>query len=100
MERPTAVSSRMVTVIGFIAIIAASYLAKGLLLTLAMAALISLLLAPLVGLVERRGLGRGPAVGAVVLSTFLVVVLFGWVVSLQLPDLTEKLPGYRRNISE
>jgi predicted PurR-regulated permease PerM/methylmalonyl-CoA mutase cobalamin-binding subunit len=90
----------MLTVMGFIAIIAASYFARGLLLPLAMSALVSLLLAPLVGRVERFGLGRGAAVGAVVLSAFLVVVSFCWVVSLQIPELTEKLPSYRKNISE
>jgi len=99
MERPAGAAPRRMTVIGFLAIIAACYLARGLLLPLAMAALLSLLLAPLVGRVERFGLGRNWAVGAVVLAAFLVAVSFGWVVSQQIPDLTEKLPGYRRNIT-
>src|SRR5258706_10552520 len=100
MNRPAGLSSRMVTLIGLIVIIAACYFARGLLLPLAMAALVSLLLAPLVGRVERGGLRRGWAVGVVVLSAFLFVVTFGWVVSQQIPELTEKLPGYRRNISQ
>jgi predicted PurR-regulated permease PerM len=100
MDRPAGTSYRMVTVIGFIAIIAACYFARGLLLPLAMAALVSLLLAPLVARVERCGIGRGGAVGAVVFSAFLLVVSFGWVVSLQIPDLTEKLPSYRKNLTE
>jgi len=100
MDRPTGATSRMVTVMGFIAIVTACYFARGLLLPLAMAALVSLLLAPLVGRVERWGLGRGGAVAIVVFAAFLVVVSFGWVVSLQIPDLTEKLPSYRKNISE
>src|ERR1043165_882149 len=100
MNRPAGTAPRMVTVIGFLAIIAAGYFAKGLLLPLAMGALVSLLLAPVVGRVERSGIGRGWAVGLVVLSALLVTVSFGWAVSLQVPDLTEKLPGYRRNISE
>src|SRR5881394_3712658 len=99
MDRPAGPSSRMVTVIGFIAIIAAAYFARGLMLPLALAALVSLLLAPLVGRVERWGLSRGWAVGLVVLSAFLVVVSFGWIVSLQIPDLTAKLPSYRENIT-
>jgi len=90
----------MVTVIGFIAIIAACFFARGLLLPLAMAVLVSLLLAPLVARAERRGLGRGTAVGAVVLLALLVVVTFGWIVSQQIPDLTEKLPSYRKHLSE
>ena len=100
MDRPAGAFSRMVTVMGFIAIIAASYFARGLLLPLAMAALVSLLLAPLVARVQGWGAGRGVAVGTVVALSFLLVVSFGWIVSLQIPDLTEKLPGYRRNISE
>src|SRR5436190_12173315 len=100
MDRPAGTVSRMVTVIGFIAIIGAAYLARGLLLPLAMAALVSLLLAPLVARVERWGMRRGWAVGVVVVSAFLVTLTFGWAVILQVPDLTEKLPGYRRNISE
>jgi predicted PurR-regulated permease PerM len=55
MDRPAGTSSRRVTVIGSIAIISALYFARGLLLPLAMAALVSLLLAPLVGRVERWG---------------------------------------------
>ena len=100
MDRPAVTSSRMVTVLGFMAIVAAGYFARGLLLPLAMAGLVSLLLAPLVARAERRGLGRGPAVAAVVLLALLVVVTFGWVVSQQIPDLTEKLPGYRKHLSE
>src|SRR5689334_19811551 len=100
MDRPTVTSSRMVTVLGFMAIITAGYFARGLLLPLAMAGLVSLLLAPLVARAERRGLGRGAAVGAVVLLALLVVVTFGWIVSQQIPDLTEKLPGYRKHLSE
>jgi len=100
MDRPAVTSSRMVTVLGFMAIVAAGYFARGLLLPLAMAGLVSLLLAPLVAKAERRGLGRGPAVAAVVLLALLVVGTFGWVVSQQIPDLTEKLPGYRKHLSE
>jgi predicted PurR-regulated permease PerM len=100
MDRPAGTSSPMVTVIGSIVIIAAAYLARGLLLPLAMAGLVSLLLAPLVSRVERHGLRRGGAVGVVVILAFLVVASFGWIVSLQIPDLTEKLPSYRKNISE
>src|SRR6185295_7403882 len=100
MDRPAGATSRMITVIGFIAIVTAFYFARGLLLPLAMAALVSLLLAPLVGRVERSGLGRGAAVAVVVFSAFLVVVLFGWILSLQVPDFTEKLPSYRKNITE
>jgi len=100
MDRPAGATSRMITVIGFIAIVTAFYFARGLLLPLAMAALVSLLLAPLVARVERSGLARGAAVAVVVFSAFLVVVSFGWILSLQVPDFTEKLPSYRKNITE
>jgi len=100
MDRRAGATSRMVAVVGFIAIVSAFYFARGLLLPLAMAALVSLLLAPLVGRVERAGVRRGGAVAVVVFAAFLVVVLFGWIVSLQVPDFTEKLPSYRKNISE
>src|SRR3954470_5287616 len=100
MDRPAGASSRMVTVIGFLAIIAACYFARGLLLPLAMAALVSLLLGPLVARVERCGIGRGGAGGGGGFSAFRLVVSFGWVVSLQIPDLTEKLPSYRKNLTE
>jgi len=100
MDRPAGASSRMVAVVGVIAIVTAFYFARGLLLPLAMAALVSLLLATLVGRVERAGLRRGGAVAIVVFSAFLIVVSFGWILSLQVPDFTEKLPSYRKNISE
>ena len=76
------------------------YFARDVLIPLALAILLSFLLAPAVRRLERWKLGR-------VLSTLIVVVLgfsligaIGWVAATQTVSLVAKLPEYRANISE
>ena len=78
-------------------IIATLYLARDLLIPLALAALLTFLLAPLVTRLE-RWLGR---IGAVLLVVSLILALTGaagWVLTRQLVDLATKLPDYKENI--
>jgi predicted PurR-regulated permease PerM len=78
-------------------IIAALYVARELLIPLALAALLTFLLAPLVSRLE-RWIGR---IGAVLLVGFLIVTATGaagWVLTRQLVDLATKLPDYKENI--
>ncbi len=78
-------------------IIATLYLARGLLIPLALAALLTFLLAPLVTRLE-RWLGR---IGAVLFAGILILAVTGaggWVLSVQLVDLATKLPDYKENI--
>jgi predicted PurR-regulated permease PerM len=99
MDRASSLPSRKVTAIGVIAVLASLYFAKSLLLTLSIAVLVSLLLAPFASRLERWGLPRMGAVGIVVSLAFLLVALLGWSATRQVSDLAMKLPQYRANIA-
>ena len=84
---------------GFVLIIAVLYWAQAILMPLAVAALLTFLLAPLVTAIERWA-GRAIAVGAVALLTFTLLGAGGWAVARQLSELANGLPGYRDNIRQ
>ena len=74
------------------------YLAKEVLIPLALAVLFSFLLAPLVRRLERYHIARVPAV---LLVTLLVVCAFAgiaWITATQVVDLANKIPSYQGNI--
>ncbi len=78
-------------------IIGALYVARDLLIPLALAALLTFLLAPIVTRLE-RWLGR---IGAVLLVMIVIVAatgVAGWVLTRQIVDLATKLPDYKGNI--
>lgn len=73
------------------------YVGRQLLIPLALAAMLTFLLAPLVGYIE-RWIGRVAAVLIVVAMLFSVVGGAGWLLTRQLVDLAAKLPDYQTNI--
>src|SRR6202022_712702 len=73
------------------------YVGPQLLIPLALAAMLSFLLAPLVSYVE-RWIGRIAAVLIVVAMLFSVAAAAGWLLTRQLIDLAAKLPDYQTNI--
>ena len=73
------------------------YVGRQLLIPLALAAMLTFLLAPLVGYIE-RWIGRIAAVLIVVAMLFGVVGGAGWLLTRQLIDLAAKLPDYQTNI--
>ena len=78
-------------------VIAALYFARDLLIPLALAGLLTFLLAPLVTRLE-RWIGRIAAVLLVVATIFSVTGVAGWVPTRQLVDLATRLPDYKINI--
>ncbi len=78
-------------------IVAALYFARELLIPLALSALLTFLLSPLVTRIE-RWIGRIAAVLVVVLLIFTGLGTAGWMLSRQLVDLATKLPEYKGNI--
>ena len=78
-------------------IVATLYLARDLLIPLALAALLTFLLAPLVTRLE-RWLGRIGAVLLVVTLILAATAVGGWVLTRQLFDLATNLPDYKENI--
>jgi predicted PurR-regulated permease PerM len=73
------------------------YVGRQMLIPLALAAMLTFLLAPLVGYIERR-IGRIAAVLIVVAVLFSVGGGAGWLLTRQLVDLAAKLPDYQTNI--
>jgi predicted PurR-regulated permease PerM len=73
------------------------YVGRQLLIPFALAAMLTFLLAPLVGYIE-RWIGRIAAVLIVVAMLFSVAGGAGWLLTRQLIDLAAKLPDYQTNI--
>jgi predicted PurR-regulated permease PerM len=73
------------------------YVGRQLLIPLALAAMLTFLLAPLVGYIE-RWIGRIAAVLIVVAMLFGVIGGARWLLTRQLIDLAAKLPAYQTNI--
>jgi predicted PurR-regulated permease PerM len=78
-------------------VIATLYFARDFLIPLALAALLTFLLSPLVAKIE-RWLGRIAAVLLVGAMIFAATGAAGWVLTRQLVDLATKLPDYKENI--
>src|ERR1700759_5120179 len=78
-------------------LVAVLYIGRHLLVPLALAAMLTFLLAPLVGRVE-RWIGRIAAVLIVVVMLFSVIGGAGWLLTRQVIDLAAKLPDYQTNI--
>jgi predicted PurR-regulated permease PerM/methylmalonyl-CoA mutase cobalamin-binding subunit len=78
-------------------VIAILYFARDMLIPLALAALLTFLLAPLVTRLE-RWMGRIAAVLLVVTMIFSMIGMAGWVLTRQLVDLATRLPDYKVNI--
>ena len=89
---------RIFTLTAIVLVVAVLYFARELLIPFALALLLSFLLAPLVYWLQHRGLGRIPAVVAVVVLSFSLFGLLGWVVTDQLLDLINELPKYKENL--
>ncbi|HEY3242424.1 MAG TPA: AI-2E family transporter [Phycisphaerae bacterium] len=79
-------------------VIAALYLAKGVLVPLTLAVLLSFLLVPVCDWLERRRLGRIPSVLVTVIVAFTALGTGAWTAALQVMDLAPKIPEYQSNI--
>jgi predicted PurR-regulated permease PerM len=86
-----------VTFAGCVLVIVVLYWAQAVLVPIALAILLTFVLTPPVGWLE-RSLGRVPAVLAAVFLVFLVLGLAGWGLARQMDNLAEDLPSYRVNI--
>jgi predicted PurR-regulated permease PerM len=93
----TAALMGMWTVLLMAFVVTVLYVARDLLIPIALAAMLTFLLAPLVGRIE-RWIGRIAAVLIVVAILFGIVGGAGWLLTRQLIDLAAKLPDYQSNI--
>ncbi len=94
----SATSSDALTILAALAIVAALYFGRGLLIPLALAMVLAFLLTPIVNLLEWFRLGR---VFSSVVAVILSLCLFGgigWIVAKQLGEIAAQVPAYKSNI--
>jgi predicted PurR-regulated permease PerM/GAF domain-containing protein len=81
------------------AVICALYFGRVILIPLALAALLTFMLAPLIAHLE-RWIKRGPAIGSVAVIIFVGLGFAAWVISRQALDLAGSLPNYTANVEQ
>jgi predicted PurR-regulated permease PerM len=91
-------TSPLFTLVAIVTTIAALFFAKEILLPLALAILLSFLLTPLANTLERWRIPRVPATILVVAMSFAVLCALGWIVTIQLVDLSRELPNHKENL--
>jgi predicted PurR-regulated permease PerM len=79
-------------------IIASLYWAQTILIPIALSIMLTFLLSPVAGALERIGLKRLPSVLLIVVLTFSLLATIGWVVSIEFTSLGNELPKYTGNI--
>jgi predicted PurR-regulated permease PerM len=92
--------ARAITILAVLGIIAALYIGRTLFIPLAVAILLTFVLAPLVRLLRRLGAGRISSVVIVVVFAFTIIVGFGTLLGQQATSLAERLPEYQFNIQQ
>src|ERR1700730_1366582 len=92
----SAVAIAVITVI----IVAMLYFGREIIIPIAMAILLSFVLAPLVGLLQRIRVPRGLAVVTVLIFAFAVILATGSLLASQLTQLAGDLPRYQSTITE
>ena len=93
-------SAQLVTLVTVVVIVTVLSIAREVFIPLALAVLLSFLLAPLVDRVQQLGFGRVPAVLVVTALSFVFIGAIGWLVAGQAIELAADLPRYRHNILE
>src|SRR5687767_2293951 len=96
----TGALNSLIAVATFVLIIASLYWAQAVLIPVALAMLLTFLLSPVVGALERMALGRLPSVILVVVLAFSLLGGIGWIVTLQFGSVANELPTYRKNIRQ
>ena len=76
------------------------YFGRVILIPLALAILVTFLLAPVVMWLQRRGLPRAPAVVAVVFAAAVLFAVIAWIVAWQATALVDSLPKYEKNLGD
>src|SRR3954453_21170321 len=95
-----ALLSAMATAVLAVIIITMLYFGREIIIPIAMAILLSFVLAPLVGLLERIRVPRGLAVVSLVIVAFSLIFAVGSLLATQLTQLAGDLPRYQSTISD
>ena len=92
--------SQLLAVLVTVVLITVLYLAKTVILPLALAMLLTFVLAPVVTCLERIRLPRGAAIPVVLLAAAVILGSISWTVFMQLVEVTNALPAYTTNIQD
>jgi predicted PurR-regulated permease PerM len=92
--------SPLLTLFGLVLTVGCLYWAQEFLVPVALAVLLTYLLSPIVGLIERWGVPATAAVVGVVTLAFTALGGLAWVLALQISALGIELPKYRDNIRQ
>jgi predicted PurR-regulated permease PerM len=99
-EELIALLSAVATAILAFIIITTLYFGREIFVPIALAILLSFVLAPLVGVLQRIRMPRGMAVVSVVIIAFAMIFAMGSLLATQLTQLASDLPRYQSTISE
>jgi predicted PurR-regulated permease PerM len=100
LSRATAETSKLPTLAASAATVAVLYIARDVFLPLAIAILLTFALAPVVSRLRRAGCPRSVAVIGTVTMAFLFLAAFGVIVALQISEVARDVPRYQTNIVE
>ena len=92
--------SRLLTMIAIFLVVGALWVAKAVLIPIALAILLTFILAPICNRLERWHFGRVMSVIVVTALSFMIIGVIGWIVAGQFLDLATNLQFYRANIRE
>src|ERR1700734_2612541 len=95
---PLANRERALGIMATVSVLALLYFARGVLVPITLAVILSLLIAPLVRLLRRLGLGQTLSVLAAVLVLALAFAAVAGVIGSQLIRMVQSLPRYERTI--
>ncbi|HKA63373.1 MAG TPA: AI-2E family transporter [Methylomirabilota bacterium] len=90
--------NRLATVVALIVGVAALYLARAVLVPIALAALLTFMVYPIVDGLTRLGLRRAISVGVVVTALFLALGGVFWILTMEFAALSTQIPVYRDNL--
>src|SRR5437660_2261770 len=99
-EELIALLSAVATAILAVIIVSMLYFGRDIFVPVALAILLSFVLAPLVGILQRLHVARGFAVVSVVILAFSLIFAMGSLLATQLTELAGDLPRYQSTISE
>ena len=91
-------SSGVRTAAILVAVIAILYVARGILIPLAFAIVLTLVLTPAVAWLQKLGLARFPSVLLIMVVSIAIAGGVGWVIFNQLVEVVNELPSYQQNI--
>jgi len=92
--------SAVATAVLAVIIIMTLYFGREIIMPISLAILLSFVLAPLVGLLQRARIPRAVAVVSVVILAFALIFAMGSLLASQLTQLANDLPRYQSTISE